>query len=257
MSRKVAVPRPLTPALAKQPSTRPSLAIVSAKAASTACSFETSHSSASTLRPVASSSTLAAAFFFAFVPQIATSAPAWASARAMPRPMPLLPPVTRATVPVRSKGLYTGVPRLSWLIAARQGSPFSRGRAIAAYQSRPEQGSGRPEQARGRPEQARAGQRQAEQSERSEQEIALRQRQGLGRLATQEFAVGTHFVGLGIDLDVGRRVVENHRCLRNAAARILDCQHPLLHAKSLRQEAIQGCLADEGDRRGGKRAPKG
>src|SRR6185436_6759991 len=108
ISRNEAVPRPLTPALAKQPSIRPSLLRVSAKAASTAFSSETSHSSATTLRAPAASSDFAAAFFFALVPQIATSAPAWASARAMPRPMPLLPPVTRATLPVRSKGLYIG-----------------------------------------------------------------------------------------------------------------------------------------------------
>ena len=42
-------------------------------------------------------------------PRSPTSAPAWAIARAMPRPMPLLPPVTRATLPVRSKGLYIGL----------------------------------------------------------------------------------------------------------------------------------------------------
>src|SRR5262249_60931267 len=59
ISRKEAVPRPLTPALAKQPSTRPSLAIVSAKAASTACSLETSHSSTCTLPPLPPTSTLA------------------------------------------------------------------------------------------------------------------------------------------------------------------------------------------------------
>ena len=100
--------RPLTPALAKQPSTRPSTFTVSAKAASTAASSETSHTSARTLRPVSASSAWAAAFLVGLVPQIATSAPASASARAMPRPMPLLPPVTRATLPVRSKGLYMG-----------------------------------------------------------------------------------------------------------------------------------------------------
>ena len=111
ISTNEAVPRPLTPALAKQPSTRPSTLKVSAKAASTAFSSETSQTSARTLRPVSASSACAAAFLVALVPQIAASAPASAMARAMPRPMPLLPPVTRATLPVRSKGLYMGLAR--------------------------------------------------------------------------------------------------------------------------------------------------
>ena len=37
--------------------------------------------------------------------EMTMSAPAWAIASAMPRPMPPLPPVTSATLPVRSKGL--------------------------------------------------------------------------------------------------------------------------------------------------------
>ncbi len=40
------------------------------------------------------------------VPQMQTAAPAWAMASAMPRPMPLLPPVTSATLPVRSNPGY-------------------------------------------------------------------------------------------------------------------------------------------------------
>ena len=35
-----------------------------------------------------------------------TAAPAWAIASAMPSPMPLLPPVTSATLPLRSNPLY-------------------------------------------------------------------------------------------------------------------------------------------------------
>ena len=35
-------------------------------------------------------------------PQMQTSAPAWASASAMPRPIPRLPPVISATLPVKS-----------------------------------------------------------------------------------------------------------------------------------------------------------
>ena len=45
----------------------------------------------------------ALAFFSGFWPQIATLAPAAARPSAMPRPMPPLPPVTSATLPVRSK----------------------------------------------------------------------------------------------------------------------------------------------------------
>ena len=44
----------------------------------------------------------AARFLSALLPQMATAAPACASASAMPSPMPLLPPVIRATLPPRS-----------------------------------------------------------------------------------------------------------------------------------------------------------
>ena len=45
------------------------------------------------------------ALFAALVPHMAMSAPAWAMAIAMPSPMPRLPPVTSATLPVKSKAL--------------------------------------------------------------------------------------------------------------------------------------------------------
>ena len=47
----------------------------------------------------------AAAFLSALVPQMHTAAPDWASASAIPRPIPLLPPVIKAVLPVRSKAL--------------------------------------------------------------------------------------------------------------------------------------------------------
>src|SRR3954447_4563809 len=112
ISRKVWPPRLETPALAKQPSTWPNSSSVRAKAASTAASSPTSHCSARIFRPVAFSVSAAAAFFATLVPQIAMSAPACAMAWAMPRPMPLLPPVTSATLPVRSNGLYATCPLL-------------------------------------------------------------------------------------------------------------------------------------------------
>ena len=49
-----------------------------------------------------SSSATAAADFASLRPTIATAAPASASPRAMPSPMPPLPPVTIATLPLRS-----------------------------------------------------------------------------------------------------------------------------------------------------------
>ncbi len=54
--------------------------------------------------PWVASVAFAASFLSALVPQMQTSAPACASASAMPRPMPLLPPVTSATLPERSNG---------------------------------------------------------------------------------------------------------------------------------------------------------
>ena len=42
--------------------------------------------------------------FAALRPRMAIEAPAWASPRAMPSPMPPLPPVTMATLPVKSNG---------------------------------------------------------------------------------------------------------------------------------------------------------
>src|SRR5207244_3540451 len=71
---------------------------------------------------------LAAAFLVGLVPQMATSAPASATARAMPRPMPLLPPVTRATCPVRSKGLYMPCRSLRFRFASANCARLQGGR---------------------------------------------------------------------------------------------------------------------------------
>ena len=102
-SSKLGAPPPM-PALAKHESTLPSASRVSAKAASTWASSPTSQRTATVFVPNVARASAAAAFLASFVPQMATSAPAWARASAMPRPMPLLPPVTRAACPLRSKG---------------------------------------------------------------------------------------------------------------------------------------------------------
>ena len=94
--------RPPTPAFTKQASTRPSVATVSANARSTAASSPTSHTSVCTRPPCDRSRSAAAAFFSAFVPHTQTAAPAAANPSAIPRPIPLLPPVISATLSLRS-----------------------------------------------------------------------------------------------------------------------------------------------------------
>jgi hypothetical protein len=96
--------RPATPAFTKQESTRPCAASVSANARSTAVSSDTSHRSAVARPPSFCRRSSAARFLSSLVPQMATAAPDCASASAIPRPIPLLPPVTSATLPVRSNG---------------------------------------------------------------------------------------------------------------------------------------------------------
>jgi hypothetical protein len=93
------------PALAKQPSSRPNRSRVAAIADLTEAASLTSQMRVSTL--LAQPAMVAAAFLFfsALRPQIETLHPAAASACAMPRPMPPLPPVMTATRPVRSKML--------------------------------------------------------------------------------------------------------------------------------------------------------
>ena len=83
---------------------RPIWATASAMPADTAASSATFTTWVSTLTPVAFSFALASSFLAPFEPQITTSAPAWARASTMPKPMPPLPPVTRATFPFRSNG---------------------------------------------------------------------------------------------------------------------------------------------------------
>src|SRR3954454_9458332 len=100
-------PFPDTPALAKTLSTLPRAATVAANDSTIWASSRTSHCSTWTLPPMAASCSPAAAFLAGLVPQMATAAPARARPDAIPSPMPLLPPVTRATWPVRSDMLPT------------------------------------------------------------------------------------------------------------------------------------------------------
>ncbi len=76
--------------------------MTSAIAPSTSSSSATLHRMADADGLIAVSSSRAAAFLSGLVPQIDTSAPAAATARANPRPMPPLPPVITATLPLRS-----------------------------------------------------------------------------------------------------------------------------------------------------------
>src|SRR5690242_12915802 len=77
-------------------------------ASTTSVSLATLTLRATARRPWLASLLTAASFFSAFVPQITTSEPACARASAIPSPIPPLPPVIRATLPVRSNGLYMG-----------------------------------------------------------------------------------------------------------------------------------------------------
>src|SRR5712691_12793920 len=70
-----------------------------------------------------------------------TAAPAWAIASAMPRPMPLLPPVTIAVLPVRSKALYAMAEGPFIIISL---SPQGRGQGEGWKSSGPHAMSGRP-----------------------------------------------------------------------------------------------------------------
>src|SRR5215468_2951786 len=100
--------RMLIPALLTRMSSRPRRATVSATILRHWVSSATLTSSTTVLTPSWASSAAAASAFLTLRPAMATVAPAWARPRAMPRPMPPLPPVTTATLPVRSKSFMAG-----------------------------------------------------------------------------------------------------------------------------------------------------
>ena len=85
-------------------SIRPSSPATRLAMAATASLSVTSAITAIALAPPCSSSATASADLASLRPTTAIAAPACASPRAMPSPMPPLPPVTTATLPVRSNG---------------------------------------------------------------------------------------------------------------------------------------------------------
>ena len=103
--------RMLIPALLNRMSMRSNALCVWATARSTSSGSVTSAVTTSAAAPVASEISRTASLDFASLrPSMAIAAPAWASPRAMPSPMPPLPPVTMATLPVKSNGLPTVSP---------------------------------------------------------------------------------------------------------------------------------------------------
>src|SRR5882672_7481494 len=95
--------RILMPALLTRMSIRPSSRTVRSTMVATADLSVTSAGTDIALTPRCLRSATAAFDFASLRPTIAMSAPASASPHAMPRPMPPLPPVTIATLPLRSK----------------------------------------------------------------------------------------------------------------------------------------------------------
>src|SRR6266446_7803630 len=96
--------RMLMPALLTRMSIRPSSRLTRSTMAVTAALSMTPAVTDIALVPACLSSATAAADFASLRPTIAMPAPASANPRAMPRPMPPLPPVTIATLPPRSNG---------------------------------------------------------------------------------------------------------------------------------------------------------
>src|SRR4051812_25466933 len=92
----------LMPALFTRMSRRPNAATVSSTIRATSAALVTSTATARALAPRSISSRTAASDFLALRAATTTAAPAAARPRAMPSPMPPLPPVTTATLPLRS-----------------------------------------------------------------------------------------------------------------------------------------------------------
>ena len=112
------------PAQAKRASMRPVASAVAATAAATCSSTVTSATMERAVAPWAATASMravASASFCSVRPQIVTCAPSAASRSAVPRPMPLPPPVTRMdqpvipTGPVECSGITPGRrPRARW-----------------------------------------------------------------------------------------------------------------------------------------------
>src|SRR5208337_2734054 len=116
--------RMLMPALLNRMSMRWNAPCVSATARSTSSGSVTSAVTTSVAAPVDSEISRAACLDFdSLRPSTAIEAPAWASPRAMPSPMPPLPPVTMATLPVKSNGFTSVSPTGSRDEGDRPGRP--------------------------------------------------------------------------------------------------------------------------------------
>src|SRR2546426_231673 len=96
------------PALFTSTSMRPSTSRVRSTMSFTSVLLVTSHFIASTLRPSAFTSSAVFSALSTWMSRIAMSAPSFAIARTMPRPMPLPPPVTIATFP-SSRAMHSSV----------------------------------------------------------------------------------------------------------------------------------------------------
>ena len=132
-------PRMLIPALLIRMSARPSELSMSAASFSTSAALVTSASNAAARRPVCLVICAAASSHAARErPEIATSAPASASAVAMVRPRPRAPPVTSATRPSRRKAsrMLRGLP-VGSVNAALRGPRLRRGRLVPVEARRP------------------------------------------------------------------------------------------------------------------------
>jgi hypothetical protein len=98
----------------------PSSARLRAKAVSSALTSRTSAATAQTRAPSARSSTAAASSFCCVRPQMATLAPSAPKFFAMPRLMPLPPPVTKTVLPLKAS-----LAKKSVISMSRGLSPFS------------------------------------------------------------------------------------------------------------------------------------
>ena len=91
-----------TPALLKAKSSRPKVSTAALTMAATLSSSETSQRTPRTRWPADVNSSVAVPSVASLMSAMTTEAPASANARAVARPMPELPPVTRATCPAKS-----------------------------------------------------------------------------------------------------------------------------------------------------------
>ena len=107
MSTRSAGPSTATPALLQSRSTWPQRSMTWSRRASTSASLVTSQCTAMASVPAASSSARVDASRSSFTSAMATFAPRRAASRAMPRPMPLAPPVITTTASSNPSSIVT------------------------------------------------------------------------------------------------------------------------------------------------------